>query len=288
MRRHGMTDPAPAPRPAWQPLTFGGVAAFARARAGRVLAVLAAGATLCGLLLLGGFYLGWLPVIDKTVEALPATGEIRQGRLRWDDTMPRVLAQSSRLQFAVNPLAEAAFGQESDVRVELRADSWLICGWLGCWSQRYPENWVIAVNRPDVLPAWGAWRPFVLWGVFGAGVIWVLACWLLLATFGAVPLRLLAFFLDRALTLGAAWRLLAVAWIPGGLLFALAVFLYGVQQLHLAGLALVALAHPLAGMIYALGALARQPRLTPGATSPRGNPFQGTPSSTAPSPPGKN
>jgi hypothetical protein len=272
-----MNADAPTTRVAWQPLTFGGVAAFARASWRRTLALALIGATLCGLLIVAGFRFGWLPVIDAAVNELPDTGEIRRGQLQWTAPTPQVLAQSAQLQIAVNARGEARLGDESDLRVELRGDDCLVCGWLGCWSWPYPSGWIIAVNRPEVLPAWGAWRPFVFWGVFVGGTVWVLASWLGLTLLGAAPLRLLAFYLDRELTLGAAGRLLLVAWIPGGLLFGLALFLYGTGQLHPVATAVIGAVHVLVGVVYAVGALPRVERVSVAAGAAKGNPFQSAP-----------
>jgi hypothetical protein len=272
-----MSTPAPTPHSAWQPLTFGGVAAFARASWRRTFAFALTGATLCGLLIVAGFRFGWLPVIDAAVNELPETGEIRRGELQWANPTPQVLAQSAQLLIAVNAQSDARLGDESDLRVELRGTECVVCGWLGCTSWAYPAGWIIAVNRPEVLPAWGAWRPFVFWGVFAGGTVWVLVNWLALSVVGAAPLRLLAFYCDRDLPLGAAARLLLVAWIPGGLFFGLALFLYGTGQLHPAAMALIGLGHVLLGVVYAVGALSRVQRVSLGVGAPKGNPFHAPP-----------
>lgn len=269
-----MSETEPTPRPAWQPFTFGGVAAFAGASGRRAFALALTGATVCGLLIVAGFRFGWLPVLDAAADELPEQGRIRAGRIEWSAPTPQVLAQSPHLQIVVNALGDARFGDDSDLRVELRGDDCLVCGWLGCWSWPYPKGWIIALNRSEVLPAWGAWRPFVFWGVFAGGTAWVFLSWLALSILGAAPLRLLGFYLDRELSLGAAGRLLLAAWVPGGLLFALALFFYGLGQLHPAVVAAIGLTHVLVGVVYALGALPRLPRVqTPGAPPP-GNPFQ--------------
>ena len=268
-----MSEPTPAPSSAWQPFTFAGVAAFAGASPRRTLAVALVGAGLCALFIVAGFRFSWLPVIDDAANGLPEQGRIRGQRLEWSVATPAVLAQSPHLQLVVNADGAARFGDESDLRVELRADHVLVCGWLGCWSWSYPTGWIIALNRPEVLPAWGAWRPFVFWGVFVGAALWVLLSWLALATVLAPALRLLGFYLDRELSLGAAWRLLLVAWLPGGLLFAMSIFLYGVQRLHPAAMAVIGLTHVLVGVVYAAGALTRVGRVHEPA-APRGNPFQ--------------
>src|SRR5262245_40770895 len=83
------------------PLTFGGVAGFGRATLRRTLVTALAFAVLDALLVLGAFDLGWLPVIDDAVDALPETGQIRGRALRWEHESPRVLAVSPLLQIVV-------------------------------------------------------------------------------------------------------------------------------------------------------------------------------------------
>jgi len=280
-----MSDTAPTLRTAWQPFTFGGVAAFATASWRRTLALNLVGATICGLMIVAGFRFGWLPVIDAAVDELPEKGEIQHASLAWEESEPRVLAKSSLLQIVVNPSNSARFGDESDLRVELRADDFLVCGWLGCWSWPYPTGWIIAVNRPEVLPAWGAWRPFAFWGVFFGGSVWVFVSWVALSVLGAAPLRAAAFYLDREVSLSASARILMAAWIPGGLFFALALFLYGVQQLHVVALAVIGLTHVLMGMIYAVAAITRLPQVAISVGVPGANPFQSAPSKLPPRPP---
>ena len=106
----------------WQPLTFSGVAAFARAPRGRLLLlqslVAAFNVAVVVLLLLRG----WFPVVNKAVQGLGDFGALRNARLAWPKTEAVVLAEkresdgpqsrisdANRLHFfAGQPLAEHA------------------------------------------------------------------------------------------------------------------------------------------------------------------------------------
>src|SRR6185369_12402935 len=87
---------------AWQPLTPRGVAAFAGAKPGRLLvvqlvfAILAAGAVVWFL------EVAWFPAIDEAIRHLPASGEIRAGKLVWTDDTPKRLAEGHFLALAVD------------------------------------------------------------------------------------------------------------------------------------------------------------------------------------------
>jgi len=284
----GMSSPDTPPRPAWQPFTFGSVAAFARATGGRTLAVAVAFAILDALLVFGAFELGWLPVLDAAVEALPESGEIRAQELHWNREDATVLAGSRLLQLVVDGNATGAFGHEADLRLELRRSDFRLCGAFGCWTRPYPAGWIVALNRPELVPLWGAWRPFVLWGVFLGTAVALLASWIGLATAGAIPLRLAAFYADREVTLMGCWRLLVAALLPGGLLLGTAVFFYGLRGLSTIELLAYFLLHFVIGAVYASGALRRLPEVVVTATVPPINPFRAAPEvANNPIPPAK-
>jgi hypothetical protein len=247
-----MSDPIPTPggTRAWLPFTLGGVAAFARATFVRTIAAALALAVIDALLVFGAFDLGWLPVIDDAVNALPDTGQIRARALQWTDESPRVLAVSPLLQIVVDVEGAGAFGDETDLRVELRQADLRLCGWLGCWTKPYPAGWIIAMNRPELVPLWGAWRPFVLWGVLLGVIVFLLVSWGALATLGAIPLRLAAFYADREVTLAGCWRMIVAALQPGGLFLGTAIFFYGVRRLNVIELMVCFVVHFLIGIIW--------------------------------------
>src|SRR5438477_11837048 len=68
---------------AWQPLTFGGVAAFARASLKRLLLIQLICAAVVTGTVIWFFEQAWLPMIFEAVRQMPSEGEIRSGRLEW-------------------------------------------------------------------------------------------------------------------------------------------------------------------------------------------------------------
>lgn len=262
----------PAPSPPWQPITFGGVAAFSRASLGRlfliqfIVALLAGASVHCFLLS------AWFPVIQKTIARLPETGAIRAGQLEWHGPSPSWLAEGTFLSIVVDPAGGSRTGQSADVQLELERNGFRICSLLGCAVVPYPKNWSIALNRAEADPWWGAWRPFLLIGI-GAGVVTgMMASWLALATLYSVPLRLIAFYSDRKVNWSGCWRIAVAAQWPGALLMSGAIFLYGLNRLNFVGFLFAWLLHLVVGWIYIGIAPTRLPRLA-GAPRRRGNPF---------------
>jgi len=263
------------PVPAWQPITFGGVAAFSRATFGRVLlvqfivALLVAASVICFLIS------AWLPVVQKAIVRLPEKGAIRQGQLVWNGPSPAWLADGTFLSIVVDAAGEGRIGQSADVQLELKRRGFKICSLFGCVALPYPEKWIFALNRAEAEPWWGAWRPFLLLGVGAGTVLCLMASWLVLATFYSLAVRLIAFYSDRQAAWPACWRIAGAAQLPGALLMSGATCLYGFNRLNLVGLLFAWLLHAVIGWIYVGIAPARLPRAAD-ALRRRGNPFAGT------------
>ena len=68
---------------AWEPLTPRGVAAFARAKLGRLLLVQFIVALLAAASVVWFLDDGCFPTISEAIQQLPADGEIRSGKLDW-------------------------------------------------------------------------------------------------------------------------------------------------------------------------------------------------------------
>lgn len=257
------SPPGPLPLAARQPFTWSGVAALA-VRPGMwgwcwtLLVALALGGAA------GRFAAtAWLPALDLAVRQLPDSGEIRTGRLYWPTNVATELVHTAYLAVRVNPRAAPAPGRAADVVLELLADEVSVQSLFGYWVFGYPRNWVIALNRPEVEPAWSAWRPhlsvLVGTGVAAFGGV----CWTLVALVAAPGVRLLAALLRRAVTLGGCWRLVMAALLPGGLVVAGGLLLYAGHGFRLLDfLVAFGLAH-LVGPWLALGALWRLPRRRP-------------------------
>jgi hypothetical protein len=270
--------PAPAPRTAWQPMTFGGVAAFAHARLSRLLVVWLVAALCVAASVIWFLNLAWLPVLETSFANLPNRSEIRGGKLDWRGPARARLGEGPFLCVLVDAEGSAAFGQIADVQLELRNDGLKVSSLLGYQTISFPRDRSVALNRLDAGAWWNAWKPVLLSGAGAAVVVGLFLSWALLATLYAGPVKFLAFFLDRDANWMASWRLSGAALMPGALVVCGAIFLYGLRQLNLAGLLVVFPLHLIVGWIYVACAPARLPRLR-GVLSGAANPF-GAPSGT--------
>ena len=256
----------------WEPITFGGAAAFSRASLGRLLlvqfivALLVAASVLCFLIS------AWFPVIHEAIARLPEKGAIRRGQLDWAGPSPAWLAEGTFLSIIVDPAGGARTGQSADVQVEFERDSFKVCSLFGCLEIPYPQHWAVALNRTEAEPWWGAWRPFLLVGIAVGVVLGLMAIWLALAAFLSLPLRLIAFYSDRAATWPACWRMAGAVQLPGALLMSGAIFLYGFNRLNLVGFLFAWVLHLVSAWLYVGIIPARLPRLA-GARPKRANPF---------------
>lgn len=257
---------------AWQPLTPRGVAAFAGALSGRLMLVQFVFALLAAVAVTGFVHETWFPTIEQAIQKLPERGEIRSGRLDGSESSPRLLAEGRFLSVAVDLEHSGAVRGSADVQVEFGRDSARVLSLFGFVDFAYPPAGVIGFNRPDVVPWWGAWSPVVLAGVFSGTVVGLLAAWAVLATLYCLPVWLLGFFANRALTLGGSWRLAGAALMPGALVLALAVFCYGAGFLDPPRLLVVFAAHLVVGWVY-LGFSPLKLPLVEVAAGLRGNPF---------------
>src|SRR5262249_34942862 len=118
--RCAMAENAIAVRAAWQPFTFGGVAAFAGGTWRRLLAVQFLFALLAAAAVVWFLQVAWFPTIRQAIEQLPAAGEIHGGRLDWGgDTTPRILAEGHFLALALDLDHSGAIRSPAHVQVEL-------------------------------------------------------------------------------------------------------------------------------------------------------------------------
>lgn len=263
---------APPRAGAWQPLTFGGVAAFADARAGRLLGVQTAVAVAVAVSVVWVLVRGWAPVLHDAIGRLPETGEIRGGELVWTGPSPSKLAEDKFLSLVVDLDGLAPLDHTSDVQLELLRTRLRLHSLLGFWAVPYPAQWTIAFNRIELQSWLDTWAGVVLAAV-GLGVaVGLLFGWALLAVVWTVPVLLVARFLDRLAGPGACWRVAAAAQMPGAVLMAAALGLYAESRLSLVGLLFAWLAHWGITSLYLVGAAVCLPplRIQPPSTSRRG------------------
>lgn len=275
------------PRTAWEPITPRGVAAFARAKAGRLLLVQFIVALLVAAAVVWFLYHSCFPTIREAIRQMPATGEIRSRELDWRGGSPRLLAEGRSLAFSVDLDRAGDLRLPAHLQVEFRRDGILFRSLFGYLETAYPDGWAIAFNRTELQPWWGAWQPWLLASA-GAGVIvYLMLSWLLLATLYALPAWLIAFCTNRNLDLYASWKLAGAALMPGALLMAGAILLYDLALLDLMHLMFVLGAHLLLGWIYVAVSqlfLPRHPatatrKRNPFARAPKKNPFAPPPAS---------
>ncbi|MGD1083817.1 MAG: hypothetical protein ABSA47_03590, partial [Verrucomicrobiota bacterium] len=264
-----LTAPAPAAAPeppdAWQPLTFGGVAAFARAPWPRLLLAQVVVAALAAAGVVWFLARCYAPVVTEAVQKLPDGASLTNGQLA--GISGTRIAENKFLSIAITDDDHAELDQSADVQIALRKGrveiSSLLSSALGLVEFDYSTNSAWDLSQSHLEPLWGAWEPVVQAGA-GIGVVIVLPLiWAALAVIYAPAAKFVAWFGDRQLSWGGAWRLACAAQMPGAMLLALGVVLYSRQTVDLIGLGYFETVHFLVGWTYVLAAPHFAPRLSP-------------------------
>ena len=259
--------------PVWQPLTFGGVASFARARFGRVYvlqAIVAAFVVGCVVLFLTRC---WFPVVTRATVELTDFGAVRGGQLAWPGKEAVVLAENRFLGLVVDLADTGNTGQIADLQVEFTRDRIKFVSLLGYADLPYPEGWMIELNRRTLDPWWNAWRPAFLFGGIVATLLFLFVTWFALATLYTLPVRVLAWCAGRASSLGKSWRMSAAALLPGAIWMGGALLLYVGEQLSLIGLAAACGLHFVIAWVYLIGAPFCLPKKVKPTQAVGANPF---------------
>jgi hypothetical protein len=262
-------------------MTFRGVAAFAGASYRRLLVVQTVVALMAAMSVVWFVRVAWEPVLLAALRELPDKGRIQAARLDWKGDSPRRLGESRFLSVVVDRDNNAPLGPEADVEVKLGRDRLQFHSLLGYVEVPYPQGWIIAVNRPELEPWWEAHRPAILAAVGATVVLGLWICWSLLALPYAVVARFVGLWFDARLTWPGAWRLAAATLLPGALVMAGAIAVYGGQRLNLVGLLLAVPIHIVIGWGYLLVAPARLPRVRAVQTK-SSNPFHASTASKNP------
>jgi hypothetical protein len=236
------------------------VASFAQDSYGRVLTVAAlvglvvaiAAAVLCSN--------GCFPVVTTAVNRLPAQGEVQDGRLHWPTTNAVTLAENPYLALSVDPTGRANFGQSTDVRVVFGPKAWEVSSMFGYVSFSYPPGYILALNRTETQPWWTTLQPYVLVGGVLAAVAGLLLFWALLGLVLMLPVSFYTLLIDRKASLGECWRLSVAALMPGAVLMAVNVLLYGVARVGLVTFLVLGILHVLVDLVYLLAAPLRLPQ----------------------------
>jgi len=256
---------------AWEPVTPRGVAAFARATFGRLWMVQFVVAMLVACSVVWLLYTGVFPTVRAAIRRLPGAGDIRSAKLDWRGESPVLLAEGKIIAFSVDLEHVGDVRSPAHFQVEFGREDLMIRSLLGYLDLPYPDGWLIAFNRPELQPKWGAWEIPVLGLVVIATMVCLFLAWSLLATIYTLPVWLLGFFANRDLKLAPCWRLAGAALLPGAVIMAFAIFLYGLGVLDLIALTVVGIGHVVVGWIYLLASPTFIPRAPDVSTA--GNPF---------------
>lgn len=267
-----MDAPEEKPPLAWQPFTPRGVAAFAQAPVGRLLAIQLVLAILTAAIVVWVVHGVWYPVISAAINGLPAQGQISAGTLEWAGENPARLGDGRFLALTVDLKHEAGVRVPAHIQVEFgRRDFWVI-SFFGFLPRAYPATLNFPFNKTDLVPWWGAWAPAIL-GLLALGtIVALLLAWTVLASLYCVPVWLIAFFADRSLSFGGSWRVAGASLMPGAVLMVVTIFFYGLGTLGLIELFALFAAHWIVGWVYAWAGALRAPRQT-AVSAAKGNPF---------------
>ena len=270
--------------PTWQPLTFSGVAAFARAGWSRLLLLqtIVAVFIVVGVVVFLTRY--WFPVLTQAVQGLTDFGAVRGAQLAWPGQDAVVLAENRFLGLVVDLEESGTTGQIADLQVEFSRHRIKFVSLLGYASLPYPSGVAVELNRQTLDPWWNAWRPAFLFGAILATLLFLFTSWWVLATLYTLPVRVLAWFADRASSLGKSWRLAAAALLPGAGWLGGALLLYAAELLSSIGLGLAFALHFVIAWVYLIGAPFSLPRKAADALTLGANPFTSQPLAQLPAP----
>ncbi len=254
-----------------EPFTPRGVAAFARAEAGRLCLAQTVTALLAAVSLACFLDDNCYSVIHEAILNLPDAGKISAGRLDWHGRSPRMLAEGRLLALDVDLDHSGVLRSTADVQVEFGRDSLRIYSILPDYSEFFYPEWSAPFNRLDIEPLWNAWAVEILFISGATAFVSLLLIWALLATVYFLPIWVAGFFASRDLNLSGCWKLSAAALLPGALLMIAGIWLYNFGLLRLVSLTSIFAAHFVLGWIYMAVALFFLPPMS--VSGPKGNPF---------------
>lgn len=261
---------------AWQPFTFGGVAAFCTAALSRVLLVQLMVGLLVGAGVVRFVNTNYSPVLVRAIHQLPEDTILKYGALSGSES--GLLAEGKFLSLAIDLEGESDFGQSSDLQVELHRSNFQVSSMLrsvaGVWKIDYPVDTYLPLNPSLLEPWWGAWHPIIYVAILVLVAGLLMITWALLAMLYMAPVRLIAYYADRQLTMSGAWKLASAGLMPGAITMIGGIFLYGWQVLDLIGLGAFVLLHLLVGWVYVFVSPCRIKQTISDAS--KNNPFVGS------------
>lgn len=259
---------------AWNPLTFRGAARFAPAKLPRLLLVELFFSFVVFVAVVWFVGKNYAPVIAKTTQKLPEMAHLEKGELTGIDSRIETDEPFLSLVIDVDDFSDTGTG---DLQIGFGKTNVMVCSvdsssW-GCLTFDYPSDY-LDVSRSSLQPWWGARQPFIIGGV---GVLFVIGIFITLPLIAVVLMwvpKFFAYFADRKLTVRQAWNLAMAAQLPGLIVLAASVVLYGAQLMDLLGVGVFYILHILVDLVYLIGAVFFLPRIEGVLTS---NPFGGSP-----------
>lgn len=230
------------PTQAWQPFTPRGVAAYALTSGTRLFLVQCLVAIIVALTCVWFVALQWAPIVTRAIENFPGSSVIQQGVWTTTNSQPRLLAGNRYLEIILDARNVGGVSGAADVSAIVTVPALRLCGVLGCMTVPYEPDYKFTLTRPELTAWWDAWRRPIesLLGVTVA--LSVLVSWWLLAIIATPVVKLIAFFADRQVTWGGAWRMANAALLAGAFIVVVGILSYG-----------IGLVDPLRlGLIYAL------------------------------------
>jgi hypothetical protein len=205
---------------------------------------------------------------------MPESARMADGRLTGVDET--IIAESRLFAVAVTPASSDEIGQSADVQIQFRPSDFRVGSvfrpdWG--WEFDYGPGAALKLGRSNLEPWWGAWHPILLAGAGLAVLVLLFGIWAVLALIYTLPAKCMAWFADRRLSWGGAWRMSSAALLPGALLMGAANLLYLWQAVDLIGLAFFFVAHVIMGCVYVAGGAWACPRSVPDIL--KQNPFAG-------------
>lgn len=260
----------PQHRTAAQPLTFRGIARFAHARAGRLWFVAFLVAAFCAGVVVWFFARCITPPITQAINNLPALSEIRDGRLIWPGTNSAHLAESPWLSITVEPLGQTT-ASTADFDLKLAPTELRLRSLLGHAAVQYPRGWLFVLNRDELVPRWGAWKPMVHAALAAFTVAGLLCTWLAFALVYTPLIRFITYYADRDVTIRGIVKMNVAGMIPGALFLTAGLLLYSLMELSLPALLAIFALHFLVQLFFVLCSPFALPKLP---EAPILNPFK--------------
>jgi len=215
----------------------------------------------------------YAPVVTQEIQKMPKGASLTRGQLAGLSGVQ--VSGTKFLSIAITTDDSAELDQSADLQIALRRDhveiSSILSSALGSLEFGYGRQSALDLSRTHLEPWWGAWRPVVLVAAGLAVAVGLILLWAVLAWVYAPAAKLAAWFFDRRLSWPGAWRLACAALLPGAVLLAPGLVLYGGQMVDVFGLGYFGTVHLLVGWVYLVAAPAFAPRLA-GVPTKR-NPF---------------